>query len=616
MAQNKSYVPWTLEQDEYLTEHYGRMAIKDIAAATGHTAEAVATRAKNLGICNHRTPWTEDDDKKLRTLVDIADAKKFSLRKIAELMGRPGNKKLIAQKVKELGLQMPKPHNAPVELTEAQLQYIRDHYGKGEMSHYQIAKNLGISAPMVCRRAKAMGLKAPSDKWTEEEKTTLENLWGYSSPKYIAKRLGRSVTAVYKQAEKLRLGSCTQGGEMVFLATLIHTINGCMVQNLGQVKKKWFKNGLPTHQLRTSKRANLMVDLQEFWPWAKEHRNILDFADFEPFALGEEPDWVMEKRLQDQNTQNILAAKNMPWTEHDDATLLRLIGKGYTVSEIAEELHRTASGVTHRCVKLDLKLRPVRKDSISWAEDELDELASLIRELDTWAQIGAWSGRGELSCINKARYTYGTSDIRKLRAIIGLRGWDHECKSTPIKNQKRKSGVKAQISRLCEVINTVIERNEAPKRLQCQVCEHWDLIKGCAMGETDGENCTGFLRMAPRYCTTCGALIPAPRRKAIYCETCEKEQKTPPVPEIRKITGKPKRKRSKHTWDQKLFESVIRESLSAADHPYKKVADALGSSEIYVRQMAAKIYGTGKFSNIKAILEGKKKPPKPAAVNE
>lgn len=344
-----------------------------------------------------------------------------------------------------------------------------------------------------------------------------------------------------------------------------------------------------------------MVDMKDFWEWAKEHRPILDFADFEPFSLGEEPDWVEEKRLQDQNTRNILINKRSLWTPREQQKLKAMVDKGeYTRDEIAEELRRPPSSVERQCKILGLQLRPKTKDKEIWTTQELDELGHLVKELDTWAQIGAWSGRGETSCRNKALNTFGTSDIIKLRQILGNGSWPYEADimNSPIRSRKNKPVVKTAVAGLCITLHAIIENLDSERYGQSAMCQHWSPTKGCLKHSPDCDTCVEFERIKPQYCAICGDIIIS-REPVTFCPKCTEGDIGGSNLALARKPGQRTRLTPRV---MEILEAAIKSAVRFQDKPFEKASKILGIPMSTLRMWARNRYGTSKVGDIRAML--------------
>lgn len=86
--------------------------------------------------------------------------------------------------------------------SDAEIAYLREHYGKAKTR--DIAKRLGRTYSAVKTTATRFGLKTGKHRpWTEEEVSLVRELYPHRPTKEISARLARPVGSVYQQAEVL-----------------------------------------------------------------------------------------------------------------------------------------------------------------------------------------------------------------------------------------------------------------------------------------------------------------------------------------------------------------------------------------------------------------------------
>jgi hypothetical protein len=136
-----------------------------------------------------------------------------------------------------------------------------------------------------------MGNKA----WSDNEKCYLHNAWGELAIKKIAKELGRSVDAVRIKAWKIGLNlnsyndyiSCRFAGIMIGVNT----------------KKiiEWVKRrGLPCKPVVKKSKIYWNIKYDCFIRFLRLNQDLWDSRKVEPYALGQEYDWLKAKRETDR----------------------------------------------------------------------------------------------------------------------------------------------------------------------------------------------------------------------------------------------------------------------------------------------------------------------------
>lgn len=216
-------------------------------------------------------------------------------------------------------------------------------------------------------------------KWTDREMEYLEDNWGYMTIPGIAKKLNRSIEAIRSKSIKMKLGRHIHQGDYVTLNSLMIALgfnNGCNYL-IERLKKK----GFPIKYRTSIKVKYKVVDLEEFWKWTEENKQLLSFARFEKGALGAEPKWVDEKRKADMKNPS-KRAHNRNWTkEHDNTLVYMCKANRYTYADIAKELNRTEGAVKRRLYDLGVPYRPVPRDShIKWTDEDNKKMIELYNK--------------------------------------------------------------------------------------------------------------------------------------------------------------------------------------------------------------------------------------------
>ena len=218
-------------------------------------------------------------------------------------------------------------------------------------------------------------------KWKPEEDYYLEEKWGTVSLKTISKNLGRSENAVIVRVARLGLGpallNCEQISWNVFVKTLTGTNSG------GYLKQRLIKAGFPVHKkvIRgggKTKRRVTVVDIDEFWEFAEQNKDLFDFSRLEPLAFGEEPEWATLKRKLDAERLRKTKPHNEPWTKADDQRLQRLLKQyRYTYTDLAEILGRSEGAVKRRIITQGITERPIRNENRPWTPEEEKKLVEM-----------------------------------------------------------------------------------------------------------------------------------------------------------------------------------------------------------------------------------------------
>lgn len=237
-----------------------------------------------------------------------------------------------------------------------------------------------------------MGIRQ-GKSWTEEEILFLEEKWGVMSRTGIAKKLGRSVSAIQNKAQRIGLGS-----------PLLH-LDGITLNQLAEVfglhygiVRNWRdKYGLPVKSKRVvRKRPFQYVEYPAFWKWAEANKQMIDFSRLERYSIGAEPDWVEEKRKADRKRfQHRPESHPTPWTEADDKKLIWMLEQyKYTYPEISQELKRSHGAIKRRMHDLGIKASPVRLNNQNkYSKEEERLIIDMMEKGYCFEEIASQLGR-------------------------------------------------------------------------------------------------------------------------------------------------------------------------------------------------------------------------------
>lgn len=132
--------------------------------------------------------------------------------------------------------------------------------------------------------------------WTDDEVLYLEENWGTKSVKGIAKHLDRSVNSVKLKAQRIGLPDPRLAFEGITLNQLSFALNISY-----SLIKRWIKlYDFPAKRRVFSEKSRVhIVNYTDFWKWAEQNKQMIDFSRVEKHILGAEPSWVTEKRNAD-----------------------------------------------------------------------------------------------------------------------------------------------------------------------------------------------------------------------------------------------------------------------------------------------------------------------------
>lgn len=160
--------------------------------------------------------------------------------------------------------------------------------------------------------------------WTAKEISALEEMTAKYPLPTVARKLNRSVSAVFLKQQRLGIGGLRQNSDMITRNTLSkilgvenRTIKSWEAKGLKSIKKK------PYIMYRHRDIINYMRDHLEDWNAAR----ITDDSLFMRFG------WYHTK---------------YNWTEREESKLKFLRHEGYTIREIAEKMNRSESSIKYK----------------------------------------------------------------------------------------------------------------------------------------------------------------------------------------------------------------------------------------------------------------------------
>lgn len=182
-------------------------------------------------------------------------------------------------------------------------------------------------------------------RWSEEEKEFLEDYWGIRTIKYLSTKLKRSQRAIEHKAIQLNLGGAYETGDYLLASDVARMFNCdfCVI-------KRWFKLGLPYTDRALNQKKMYRIKHQDLINWLKNNQNEWSSTELEMYALGEESDWLKEKRILDKD--KIPKNTRKKFTQTEDKIIINLFNMGKRAIDIATELGRSEDSIKHRIKKL------------------------------------------------------------------------------------------------------------------------------------------------------------------------------------------------------------------------------------------------------------------------
>lgn len=366
--------------------------------------------------------------------------------------------------------------------------------------------------------------------WTKEEEEYLCEKWGTLSVQTIAKNLNRSENAIVVRKCRLGLGAFLESGEYISWNQLQIAL-GLGMSGSGYKMISWVQNrDFPLHTKRVNNNSFKVVYLEEWWNWAEKNKDLLDFSKFEENILGEEPQWVKDKRRHDiEKARKYILT---PWTKTEDDKLIFLVSKQkYTYDELSKMLRRTNGAITRRLNDLGVKERPVKADNHNlWSEDDLRHLGELIKAGYGYDLMAEEIGRSSKAIRGRVYQMYLTENLDKVRQIMGDGQFGDNRPERMIKqwnnmNTEERIETRDGMTKLAALLQwrfkQQINETEWGEFFQKDMCVNF--CGSCL--ETSGcDSCENFKKIEPQNCKMCGKTF-WEKKSNLYCSGCRDMRK-------------------------------------------------------------------------------------------
>lgn len=173
----------------------------------------------------------------------------------------------------------------------------------------------------------------PRRAWTKQEDEYLIKKFLGQSVATSAKMLKRSVPSVKHRAARLGLNRYIDNLSVKMVAK-------CFNVDYSVVKRWIDKYNLPVEK---SKNSNMRsIDTVEFWKWADNHRDIINWSKYEMGSLAPEPRWIDRAR---SNYKTTNSRKRI--TNDEISRVRKMWNQGLTCEDIAEQIGRSVYSVEH-----------------------------------------------------------------------------------------------------------------------------------------------------------------------------------------------------------------------------------------------------------------------------
>lgn len=235
--------------------------------------------------------------------------------------------------------------------------------------------------------------------WTKEQVEYFERALGKTSLAAISKHLGKNIKAIEAWRKRNGYPTNTQAYDGIPVYEFAQAVG----INDQTIYRYWIREkGLPVTLFKPGVKASkIMVSLKKFWNWAYNHRDFVNFSRIEPGMLGEEPDWVDERRKLDYYD---LGKKGWerPWIPEEDVKMLTYLKTyRYTYRQLSELMNRTELSIQNRMYITGCMYRPIAEERRTWAWEEEETLIRMRLAGETVGVIAKVLNRNQLQVKNK-----------------------------------------------------------------------------------------------------------------------------------------------------------------------------------------------------------------------
>lgn len=178
----------------------------------------------------------------------------------------------------------------------------------------------------------------------------LEENWGKYKVSTLSKQLNRPEQGIVLKAKRLGLGPSKENQGMLNA----NQLSAALGIDRHAITDYWIpKCGLKAIRKATREVYKFwLININDFWKWAKENQDKFDSRRFESLSLGSEPEWMKSKRRTDMS---LPPRRFQKWTAKEDERLRTLFKSGlYTYKQIGELMGRSQESVEHRASRIDI----------------------------------------------------------------------------------------------------------------------------------------------------------------------------------------------------------------------------------------------------------------------
>lgn len=311
----KQRTPYTTSEDEFIKKHYRSYTYAWISNRLERSVNSVERRAMRLGLTKK--------------------SKGLSIAKLSELVCE------TPRKVKEWinNHQLPATRKSNQYCINPEEFWVWANKNRILLQFSNI-KPLSIPKEPSWVEEERSKEKQPrkSKRFTAEEDDFLYEHFGFRNIKWMAKKLGRTEKGIFRRAERLGLNITNQTGmfSLSKMASIIHKDHRKI--------KEWIDSG----ELKAIKNNHIfLIDPLDFWRFAENNKEKINFMKIESNTLHPEPLWVEGERRKQRKKKTVRTQEI--WTDEEDNRIWKYYYTWQlTHKEIGEHVNRSRRAVQKR----------------------------------------------------------------------------------------------------------------------------------------------------------------------------------------------------------------------------------------------------------------------------
>lgn len=234
------------------------------------------------------------------------------------------------------------------EWTEEQDEFIKVNFRK--IKNAEIAKHLGVDRRAVEKRVNEIihPLFRHSHKWTSIEDEILYQYYGKMPMERLSYILKRTIKGIVTRMHNLEGCADTASVGGFLIPSDIAAFMGVSTR----IITIWINEGL-----LEAHRPNYKFTIDEgyFWSWLSDNLDRVNFKNIDDAILNIVPEWyskLISENKREIHSNQLLKKLNTPYSPIENALLWDMFLKGYTRTQMSNELGRTYYSVRNQLLKL------------------------------------------------------------------------------------------------------------------------------------------------------------------------------------------------------------------------------------------------------------------------